>query len=238
MTVKRPSVRLIGTGMFLTLTCLSASAATVTSFTSNCGSVPATPAASPGTNAFAVNLPPTFMGITCAIDFFYTSGPATTYNMALTITNNTGSIMTDLEIPLFSIPGDTFTGTPVSSPDLPYDAALSTSTFLVFEGPPNLPISGTEIVDFSFTMPAASNIGGGAFDSVQIIPTFTANTPEPASLAFTGLGLFALGILPSLRRRFFLRQSAPGFPGNALVQLEARRCESGGTMFIRSGATK
>ena len=120
--------------------------------------------------------------------------------------------MTDLEIPLFSIPGDTFTSEQALGPDLPYDPGLSSSTYLVFMGPPNLALGATETFDFSILTPAAANIGG--FDSVQIIPTFTPNSsvPEPASLAFVGLGLASVAVL----RRRLRGESLPGSCGERL----------------------
>jgi hypothetical protein len=208
----RRSARLMAAAIFLAVTYSSASAATISTFSSNCGSVPS-PVASPGSHAFPVNLPATFLGITCAIDFNYPSGisPATTYNFAVTITNNTGEVMTDLEIPLYTGIGDTFvlssppagSGTPVSSPDLPYVPGSSTSTYLVFVGPPNLPLGGTDTVDFSITTPTSPNLGGGAFDSIQIIPTFTpaSSVPEPSTVGLTTAGLLMLAALLGARRK-------------------------------------
>lgn len=204
----RRNARLMAAAIFLTLTSSFVPAATISSFSSNCGSVPGTPVASPGgPNAFPVNLPATFLGITCAIDFHYPSGisPATTYNFAVTITNNTGAVMTDLEIPLYSGIRDTFvltgSGVPVSSPDLLYMPGASTSTFLVFDAPPGVPIGGTDTVDFSITMPTSPNLGGGAFDSIQIIPTFTAISPEPSTVGLITAGLLMLAVPVARRKR-------------------------------------
>ncbi len=181
---------LLAAGIFLALTSSSASAGTITTFTSTCGSVPS-PVASPGSDAFPVNLP---FAPPCVIGLAFTTGPATTYNFAVTVTNNTGQVMTDLELSLISSVGDTFIGSADSSV-LPFDAGTSTNSYLVFMGPPNLPVGANDTVYFSVLM--AGYQGFPNSDSLIIVPTFTpdGSAPEPASVGFIGLGLTAVGAL-------------------------------------------